>query len=300
MPEINPKNKSLWTLTEILEDTSSPPEPIIKDGILLDGTILLIVGPAKSKKTFLTQNLALAIASGTDFAGFKITKPKKVLYYLAEGGYFPNRKRLQKMAENISPDNTENFLIDFPPYMPINHPESYDEIYKTIKESDAEVVILDPLIRFHDVDENSANGISEVFSRIRQLIDKLGISVILVHHTGKVESRGGRGSSVIIGEYDSCITIHQAKADYSYLSYSMRFVETPSPNRIRFNPDTFWFERENGIVALLENSGGSLPKKEFIKVYDKSKATAYRDIIQAVEEGHIKDEGGLLELVDLE
>ena len=236
---------------------------------------------------------------GKDFAGFKITKPKKVLYYLAEGGYYPNRERLKKMAENIPPDNTENFLIDFPPYMPINHPESYDEIYKTIKASDAEVVILDPLIRFHDVDENSANGISEVFSRIRQLIDKLGISVILVHHTGKVQSRGGRGSSVIIGEYDSCITISQAKADYIHLSYSMRFVETPSPNRIRFNPDTFWFERENGIVELLESSGGTIPKEDFIKNYDKSKATAYRDIIQAVAEGHIKDEGGVLELVDL-
>ena len=297
MPDIIPKHKSLWTLTEILEDTSSPPEPIIDDGILLDGTILLIVGPAKSKKTFLTQNLALSIAMGIDFAGFKITKPKKVLYYLAEGGYFPNRKRLQKMAENISPDNTENFLIDFQPYMPINHPESYAEIKKTIKESDAEVVILDPLIRFHDVDENSANGISEVFSKIRSLIDELGISVILVHHTGKVESRGGRGSSVIIGEYDSCITIHQAEADYIGLSYSMRHVETPPPNLIRFNPDTFWFERENGIVALLENSGGTIPKEDFIKNYDKSKATAYRDIIKAVEEGHIKDEDGVLGLV---
>ena len=297
MPQIPPKHKSLWTLTEILEDTSSPPEPIIDNGILLDGTILLIVGPAKSKKTFLTQNLALSIAMGKDFAGFKITKPKKVLYYLAEGGYYPNRERLKKMAKNIPPDNTENFLIDFPPYMPINHPESYDEIYKTIKESDAEVVIFDPLIRFHDVDENSANGISEVFSKIRQLIDKLGISVILVHHTGKVPSRAGRGSSVMIGEYDSCITIHQAEADYIGLSYSMRHVETPPPNRIRFNPDTFWFEPENGIVALLENSGGSLPKKEFIKVYEKSQPTAYRKIKQAVKGGHIKDEDGVLALV---
>ena len=297
MPEINPKNKSLWTLTEILEDTSSPPEPIIKDGILLDGTILLIVGPAKSKKTFLTQNLALAIASGTDFAGFKITKPKKVLYYLAEGGYFPNRKRLQKMAENISPDNTENFLIDFQPYMPINHPESYAEIKKTIKESDAEVVILDPLIRFYDVDENSANGISEVFSKIRSLIDELGISVILVHHTGKVESRGGRGSSVIIGEYDSCITIHQAKADYSYLSYSMRFVETPSPNRIRFNPDTFWFELGNRIVEILDKSGGSMPKVDFIRAYGIPQSTAYKHIRNAVKEGLVKEEEGVLKVV---
>ena len=297
MPDIIPKHKSFRTLTEILEDTSSPPEPIIKEGILLNGTILLIVGPAKSKKTFLTQNLALSIAMGKDFAGFKITKPKKVLYYLAEGGYYPNRERLQKMAKNIPPDNTENFLIDFPPYMPINHPESYDEIYKTIKESDAEVVILDPLIRFHNVDENSASAMSEVFGIIRQLIKELGISVILVHHTGKVETRGGRGSSVIIGEYDSCITIHRSTEDYIRLTYDMRHVATPSSNRIRFNPDTFWFERENRIVEILDKSGGSLPKKEFFKVYDKSQKTTYRHIDKAVKGGYIKDEDGELALV---
>ena len=288
----------IYTLKSILEDDSSPPEPIIDNGILLDGTILIIVGPAKSKKTFLTQNLALSIAMGNDFAGFKITKPKKVLYYLAEGGYYPNRERLRKMAENISPDNTENFLIAFPPYMLINHKENYDEICKTIKDSDAEVVIFDPLIRFHDVDENSATGMSEVLGIIRQLIEKLGISVILVHHTGKVQSKGGRGSSVIIGEYDSCITIHKEQDDYIRLTYDMRHVETPPSNRIRFNPDTFWFEHGNGIVELLENSDGSMQKKDFIKVYDKSEKTAYRHIAKATAGGLIKDENGKLELVD--
>ena len=288
----------MLTLKSILEDDSSPPEPIIDNGILLDGTILIIVGPAKSKKTFLTQNLALSIAMGNDFAGFKITKPKKVLYYLAEGGYFPNRERLQKMAENITPDNTDNILIDYPPYMPINQPEIYKEIYKTIKKSDAEVVIFDPLIRFHDAEENSATGMSEVFGKIKQLIEKLGISVILVHHTGKVQSKGGRGSSVIIGEYDSCITIHKEQDNYIRLTYDMRHVETPSSNRIRFNPDTFWFERVNGIVELLESSGGMMDKKELFEKYDRPSPTIYKHLVKLKQTGKVGEEDGLLSLVN--
>lgn len=287
----------MYTLNSIINDDSDPPEPIIDNGILLDGTILLIIGPAKSKKTFLTQNIALSIASGKDFAGFKMPKPKKVFYYLAEGGYYPNRERLKQMAKNISTNYIGNFMIDFPPYMPINHPEVYNDVYKDIEESNAEVVIFDPLIRFHDIDENSANGISQVFSKIRQLIDKLGISVILVHHTGKVQSRGGRGSSAIIGEYDSCITINRSKEDYIHLSYNMRHVETPPSNRIRFNSDTLWFERENNIIELLENYGGSLPKGDFIKRYDAPQSTAYKHINKAVIEGYIKEEEGVLELV---
>lgn len=287
----------MHTLKEILEDDSSPPEPIIDNGILLDGTILIIVGPAKSKKTFLTQNLSLSIAMGNGFAGFKITKPKKVLYFLAEGGYYPNRARLQKMAQRISSDNTDNFLIEFPSYMLLNHPESYNEIYGLIKNSGAEVVVFDPLLRFHDAEENSATGMSEVLGKIRQLIEELKISVILVHHTGRVENRGGRGSSAIIGEYDSCLTIHKAQDCCIRLTYDMRHVETPSSNRIRFNSDTFWFERANGIVELLENSGGSLPKGDFINDYGMPQSTAYKHIRKAVKEGFIKDEEGVLEVV---
>ena len=286
----------MHTLKEILEDDSSPPDPIIDNGILLDGTILIIVGPAKSKKTFLTQNLGLSIAMGNDFAGFKITKPKKVLYYLAEGGYFPNRERLRKMAENISPDNTENFLIAFPPYMLINHKENYDEICKTIKELDAEVVIFDPLIRFHDVDENSATGMSEVFGKIKQLIEKLGISVILVHHTGKVQSKGGRGSSVIIGEYDSCITIHKEQDDYIRLTYDMRHVETPPSNQIRFNSDTFWFEKKDGILELLESSGGIMDKKELFEKYNRPRPTTYKHLKKLKQTGKVGEEDGVLSL----
>ena len=74
----------LYSLKEITEDNSQPPEPIIDNGVLLDGTILLIIGPPKSKKTFLTQNLAISIASGQDFAGFKVPEAKKVMYLLAE------------------------------------------------------------------------------------------------------------------------------------------------------------------------------------------------------------------------
>ena len=289
------------TLKQILEDNSSSPTPIIDNGILLDGTILLIVGPAKSKKTFLTLNIALAIASGTDFAGFKVSGPRKVLYLLAEGGYYPNRDRIKKMAQRIPSGNEDSFMCDFPKYsLYINDSIGYDELYHMIKDSGAKVVFFDPLIRFHDVEENSATGMSEVFGKIRMLIDNLSISVILNHHTGKVESKGGRGSSVILGEYDSCISIHKAKNNCTRLTYDLRHVESPPSNLIRFNSDTFWFERDNGIVELLENSGGSIQKKDFIKVYDKSQPTAYRDIIKAVKEGHIKDEGGVLELVDLE
>ena len=84
-----------------------PPNPIIDDGILLDKTILMIVGPPKHKKTFLTQNFAISIISGEGFAGFNIPESKKVLYFLAEGGYYPNRERMKVMSQNLKSEHSD-------------------------------------------------------------------------------------------------------------------------------------------------------------------------------------------------
>ena len=135
------------------------------------------------------MNLALSIASGSDFSGFKIPKPKKVLYLLAEGGFYPTRDRFKKMAKG----KNQNLFVGFPNYLPINSKDGYHFLYNLVNEFNPDVLILDPLIKFHDVDENSASQMSDVLGKIRTMMAELKLSVILVHHTGKVASRGGRG-----------------------------------------------------------------------------------------------------------
>ena len=296
------EKKFIYTLKQIMNDNSPMPEPIIKNGILLDKTMLVIVGPPKAKKTFLAQNLSLAIAAGKSFANFEITEPKKVLYFLAEGGYFPNRDRLKKMGADFSEKYMENFMLILIRYLPINLDEHYKRMYDLIKESGAEVVVIDPLIKFHDVDENSASQLSDIFGRIRELMHKLKVSVILVHHTGKVVSKGGRGSSALAGEYDSCITIkiNKDSPNSINLSYDTRHTESPISNQIHFNPDTFWFESDEGLLKLLMEHGGSMLKKDFLSSYDKPKSTTYRYLNKAVKAGQIKEEEGVLEVVEAE
>lgn len=292
---MNP-NLKLVGLNELLSDDSSPPKPVIDNGVLLDGTLLLLIGPPKSKKTFLTMNLALSIASGSDFSGFKIPKPKKVLYLLAEGGFYPTRDRLKKMAKG----KNQNLFVGFPNYLPVNTEDGYHFLYSLVKEVNPDVLILDPLIKFHDVDENSASQMSDVLGKIRTMMAELKLSVILVHHTGKVASRGGRGSSVIVGDYDSCIEICKSDKGNVSLKFDMRHVETPPTKKIRFNPDTFWFENESGIVELIESAGGEILKKDFLKSYGKPIKTAYRHIDNAVKSGLIEKDGKHLVLVEWE
>ena len=105
--------KNIISLSDILSDTSEPPEAIVEGGILLKDTMLVIIGSAKTGKTFLGMNLALSIASGTEFLGFNIRQDKKVLYLCAEGGYYPNRDRLKIMSESLDEASTGNALFHF-------------------------------------------------------------------------------------------------------------------------------------------------------------------------------------------
>lgn len=284
----------LYTLKEILEDKSKPPKPIIDDGLLLDGTLLMIVAKAKHQKTFLAQNMAISIAFGSDFAGFKVPEEKKVLYFMAEGGYYPNRDRIQKMCSEESP----NLVMGYPSYLPINRDEEFNHLIEIIKFEKPDVLILDPLKRFHDVDENSASQMGDIFGRIRNIIEEFKLSVIIIHHTGKVTSKGGRGSSVIMGEYDSCIEMTKQKDGNTSLKFDMRHVETPPAKQIRFNPNTFWFENQSGIVELIESAGGRMPKEHFLKLYGKPESTTYRHIDNAVKSGLIEEDGKYLVLVE--
>ena len=282
------KMAELITFSDIINDMSEPPEPIVGDGVLLDNTILEIVGEAKSKKTFLALNMSVAIASGKSFAGLNIEKQSRVLHLSAEGGYFPTRERIQTMAKDISEEALSNIYFSKYVNMSIDVDDDYHALQSWIEKAKPDVLVLDPLIRFHSQDENSSTAMNVVFRRFRELIDKYSLSIIIVHHTGKNTSLGGRGSSLIRGEYDSCITLKKL-GDNHKLSFDMRHVETPSPRILSFNKDTFWFEEDetnNKVVEYLKENN-STTKSELVNYWastDTYKSShSYRIINDAIE-----------------
>ena len=300
------KIAELITFFDVVNDKSIPPAPIVGNGVLLDKTILQIVGEAKSKKTFLTLNMTLAMASGRSFAGFSVEKPSRVLHLSSEGGYFPTRERIQTMAKGFNEEALRNIYSRKYVNMSIDVDDDYRELQSWIEETKPDVLVFDPLIRFHSQDENSSTAMNIVFRRFRELIDKYNLSIIIVHHTGKNTSLGGRGSSLIRGEYDSCITLKKL-GDNHKLSFDMRHVETPSPRILSFNKDTFWFEAsatDDKVVEYLTDNG-SISKAELIHEWVSSdtfsSSHCYRLIDKAISRGHVREgEDGKLHLFNEE
>jgi len=294
--------ENIYSFLELVNDNTEPPEPIIDGGILLPKTLLLIVGKEKIGKSFLSCNMATAMTSGIDFAGFKINSKQKVMILSAEGGYFQNRDRIKKMASEIPEKDLEMAHYYMACNIKIDNPDDYLRIESQIEQRGVNVLIIDPLIRFHTQDENSSTGMSIIMGKIRELIENMGISVIVIHHTGKRSSLGARGSSVIMGEYDSAIYIDR-RSGHLGLSFDTRHVETPPNSQIVFNPDTFWFEKPeqevDPIVKFIQENG-PIKRKNLVNSWVKSgqysKTHAYRLIKQAFKQELIKMKNGELVL----
>lgn len=276
-----------YSIDEILKDNSETPKALIGEGILLQSDMLLITGAKKSRKTFLAYNLGLALTTGKSFAGFKIDSKHKVLMFSAEGGYFPNRDRLHIICKGLDIDEPENFHINFDSRLKIENNKDYDEIQERILEFECDVLIIDPFIKFHRKDENSAQEMSYVLERLRNLIEDYSISIILVHHQGKEPNAGARGSSAILGEYGSCITTTKIGGDESLkhrIEFDLRHAITPDPKNLIFNAETNWFELDISPTESILAKYGPLSRQELV---DKLLA-----------EGHYQHQSGAYKMID--
>jgi hypothetical protein len=295
-----------YTLNKLLEDNTPPPEQIIGGGILLYKSMLLIAGAPKAKKTMLVTNLALALTAGKSFSIFEIKEKHKVLVLSAEGGYYPNRDRIKKMSNAIEIQHTENAQFIFDSRLKLENEDDYSALKQMIEENKPDVLVVDPYVKFHNKDENSAQEMGYVLEKLRNIIEDYNLSIILVHHLGKSSQQGARGSSAIMGEYDSCITLNKPESGSKHkLEFDLRHSNNPSNNLIVFNKETLWFETLISPLVKLIQDYGPMEKKDLVGVMVESKlykaeSGAYKAIDKEVEAGTIFcDENNLYQIQEV-
>jgi len=175
-------------------DNMPPVKPELIAGILRQGHKMLLVSSSKAGKTFCLIELAIAIAEGWRWIGFRC-KQGRVLYLnmeLDEASFDDRMKRVyQEMKEGIKVEKIHPENID------IVHLRGRTEaleklipqILRTVNVKPYTAIILDPTYKLGIGDENAA----EQVSRFCNAIDKLantGASVIYAHH----HSKGAQGA----------------------------------------------------------------------------------------------------------
>lgn len=172
--------------------------------ILPQQGLAVIFGPSGSGKSFLATDLAAAIAQGNDWFNLRV-RQAPVLYVALEGeGGFPKRILAWQQYNETQLPSDLRFILSQP--FDITDPVHVRQLATVVKRQS--VVIIDTLNRSSGGnDENTSEGMGSVLAGCKLLQELTNCLVILIHHTGKDETKGMRGHSSLLAAVDAAIEV---------------------------------------------------------------------------------------------
>lgn len=158
----------------------------------------IVGGEPKCCKSFLALDLAVAVASGTPcLRRFCVPHPGRVLLYAAEDALHVVRLRLEGIcaASRLSLEKLDVQVITAPTVR-IDQPADRDRLEHTIAQLKPRLLILDPFVRLHRVDENASGDVAPLLASLRELQRRHGLAVLVVHHARKGGARVRAGQAL--------------------------------------------------------------------------------------------------------
>ena len=144
------------------------------------------------------------MATGTACLGkYAVPEPGPVLVYLAEDALPVVRQRIEGMARHRGLDlaRVEVYVITAP-VLRLDRDPDRTRLWETTRRLRPRLLILDPLVRLHGIDENHAGEVAELLAYFRQLQRQLDLAVLLVHHTRKNAAGGVAAGAGLRGSGD--------------------------------------------------------------------------------------------------
>jgi hypothetical protein len=199
----------------------------------------IVGGQPKCCKSWFALDLAVSVASNTPCLGhFAVEDPGRAMVYLAEDGLPQQRSRLDALCEHrrISIGSLDLHVVT-EPVLRLDLEADRDRLNAALVRLRPKVLVLDPLVRLHRLDENSAQEISGLLSFLREIQRAHNVSVVLVHHASKKHrSRPGqalRGSSDIHAFGDDLVHLSAPSEAELVLSVEHRSAPALAPLRLR-------------------------------------------------------------------
>jgi len=209
-------------------------------------------GEPKCCKTFLAMDIAVSVASGSAcLRQFCVHRPGPVLMFPAEDALEDIRARLDGIcaAAGTRLDDAPIHVITVP-RLHLDEDRQRRRLAATVELIRPRLLILDPFVRLHAVDENHASEIAPILSFLRDLQRRFHAAVLLIHHTrkGGNKLRPGqalRGSSDLHGWGDSNLYLRRPNdGDQLRLHIEHRAAASLSPISLQLH--------ENGSGAALQ------------------------------------------------
>jgi hypothetical protein len=207
-------DNKLFPLLSIADIEAIPDPTWLVPGLLITNTFAVLYGPPKSLKSFLALDIALCKATGLPWRGQEIEQGD-VLYICAEGA--PGlKRRIQawKLKRKWSGDIPGFRAI--PLAVNLLDEAQARRLVLTVEAAKStgfhpKLVIADTLARCaQGGDENSARDMGIIVTNGALVQRELDCTFLPIHHTGKDEDKGMRGSSALLGAADTVLRVIRA------------------------------------------------------------------------------------------
>jgi hypothetical protein len=182
-----------------LRTAAASSAPWLIDQLWTAHAVGIIGGPPKSYKTWLALEMAVGVASGSAcLARFAVPSPGPVLLYAAEDSESALRLRLESLAQHHGiPLACLDIRIITADSLRLDRTADQQRLAVTLLLHRPALLILDPLVRLHAIDENAAGEIAALLGYLRALQRQSGSAIALAHHARKnVAAHGGAGYSL--------------------------------------------------------------------------------------------------------
>ena len=164
--------------------STGPQTQWLVEGLWSEQAVGILGGEPKCCKSFLALDVAVSVASGAAcLRQFPVRRSGPVLLFPAEDSLAVVRLRLEGIAAAAQvPFASLPVEVITAPSLRLDTPTDRSRLSHTVQQLRPILLILDPLIRLHRVDENDASQIAGLLSYLRELQRQFQLAVILVHH----------------------------------------------------------------------------------------------------------------------
>lgn len=185
------------------ELSATPPSGTwLIEGLWADQAVGIVGGEPKCCKSFLALDMAVAVASGRAcLRQYQPARSGRVLLFAAEDAPHVVRQRLEAIchASGVSLRACDIQVITAPS-LRIDLPADQQRLLETVQALRPVLLLLDPFVRLHRIDENVSSEVAPVLAYLREIQRRYALSVVLVHHArkGGAKQRAGqalRGTS---------------------------------------------------------------------------------------------------------
>jgi RecA-family ATPase len=198
-----------WDSIPAATDVPDLPVEWLCDRLIPRAGITLLAGEPSACKTWLALALAKAVSDGGQFLGLQCDRAP-VLYLDRENPASVIRDRLARIGVDFTASHRHANFKYWGGWQ-AEAPPGIGDFRLEEMSLRGPFIILDPFVRFHGGDENSASEMARVMAELRKLAFR-GASVLAIHHKSKAEASKYRGSSDIAAGVDVGIALSKDDA----------------------------------------------------------------------------------------